>query len=358
MISDFFQQDIFGMHIADNCLRIASLKKEKKGFSLESFSSASLAPQTVVNGEIKNSKAFVQAINSALKDIKGKGLRSKRVAVSLPEEKIFLRVIDLPKMAESEMKQAAIFEAENYIPMSVNDAYVDAQIITNGNKEKGHVSLVAAPKIIVDSYISCLEEAGLNPVILEPETYSVCRAIIKENSSPYPVLVIDVGDQKTDLIVFCQNAIHFQVSLPVSYDIFLKAISANLKVDMNTARNMIREYGIGQQGANGAKIFDSLVPPITDLKEQIKKYIDFYNERFSASSGKIKELVIAGEGNNFFSFGSFLSSQTGLPANVGNPWVNILTAKTNKIPPLSYNDSFGYSAALGLALRGAKKDIL
>jgi len=355
---DILKQDIFGMHISQNAIRIASLKKEKQGFSLESFSSVALPDQTIVGGEIKNSKVLVELIGSAIKEVRGKSLKSKRVAISLPEEKIFLRVIDLPQMAESEMKQAAIFEAENYIPMSINDACVDAQIIANGQKERGHVSLAAVGKNVVDAYVSCIQEAGLNPIILEPETYSVCRSVVKDNYSPYPILIIDMQDSKTNLIVFSQNAIHFQVSLPVSYEIFLKSISSNLKVDIQAARNMIREYGIGQQGANGAKIFDCLVGPITDLKEQIKKYVDFYDERFSSTTGNIKELIIAGEGNNFFSFGSFLASQTGLPANIGNPWINILVAKTNKIPLLSYSDSFGYSTALGLALRGAKNDIL
>ena len=113
----------------------------------------------------------------------------------------------------------------------------------------------------------------------------------------------------------------------------------------------------------GKEIFDSLIPALTDLTEQIKKYLDYYQTHASHEhllpNGKgIEKILICGGGAKLKGFTSFLSSELKIPVEIGNPWINILSLTVQpKEQMLIYEkeESLGHTTALGLALRGIKE---
>ena len=113
----------FGLDISDSSLKIIQLKKRGKSFALASFGETKMEPGIIEQGDIKNEKALSENIRKAVKEACGERIRTKRAIISLPEEKAFLQVIQLPLMKEEEAQQAIYFEAENYIPLPVEKVY-------------------------------------------------------------------------------------------------------------------------------------------------------------------------------------------------------------------------------------------
>ena len=111
----------FGLDISDLSLKIIKLKKKRGTLSLASFGETTIPAGIIEGGEIKNEEVFARIIKEAINKVKGERLRAKYVIVSLPEEKAFLQVIQLPKMTEEELKKAVRFEAENYIPLPIEE---------------------------------------------------------------------------------------------------------------------------------------------------------------------------------------------------------------------------------------------
>ncbi|MFH1030596.1 MAG: pilus assembly protein PilM [bacterium] len=98
---------------------------------------------------------------------------------------------------------------------------------------------------------------------------------------------------------------------------------------------------------------------MTDLIEQIKKYLNYYqthsfHEHLSPESKEIKKILLSGGGANLKGLASFLSSELRIPVDLANPWANILPKGKKEVPDLPFENSLSFATALGLALRGVK----
>lgn len=353
--------EIFGLDVSDSGLKIIKLKKKRKGFGLASFGELKIEPGIVEKGEIMKEDALVEAIKEGISKVKGERLKTKYVACSLPEEQGFLRVIQMPKLKKEELKKAVRYEAENYIPLAIDEVYLDSEIIPPIHNHLDHldVLLVAFPQKIVDSYVSCFKKAGLQPVALESESSAIVRALIKKEVSPYPILLIDLGMLKTTFIVFSGYALRFTSSIPIFSQEFNQTIAKNLNVSLTEAEKLKIKYGLKKRSAEGKKVFEALSPVLADFLEQIKKRLDFYethtvHEHLLPGESGVKKILLFGDGANFEGLAEFLNDQLKITTELANPWVNVFPECDKKRSPLSSEQCLKYITALGLALRGIR----
>jgi len=366
------KREAFGLDLSDLSLKIAKLRENGSRLKLDSFGSVSIDPGLIKQGEIKDEKRVAEIIRSSLKKVYGKKISTKYVVTALPEEKAFLQVIKMPKLSKEDLGSAIAYEAENYIPMPIKDVYLDFQIVPpmrNCKTDSQEVLLAAIPKKIADEYLSCLKMAGLEPIAFEIESQAIARALIKNESSDDPVVLLDLGESRTIFIVFYGGSIRFTASMPVSGYLFKKIVAQDLGVDMDKAETLITRYGIRERMKIRIKnetesnpeaklvkgeIFQALIPALVDLVQQIKKYIDFYQthscqEMPASETKKISKIILCGGGASLKGLDGLLSLELRTPVEIGNPWVNIMEEKD--IPDISSEKSLKYSTVLGLAIR-------
>ena len=308
----------FGLDISDLSLRIAKLEKKGRFLSLASWGEMKIKPGLIEEGEVKDEDKLAEDIKKALNEVKGEKLKTKNVIASLPEEKAFLQVIQMPRMEKEELKTALPFEAENYVPLPIEKVYLDFQIVPPVQDHLDHldVLIAALPKKTVDSYLSCLKKAGLLPQALEIESQSISRALIKNGISPFPISIIDFGKSRTSFIISSGYSLRFTTSI------------------ITSSR--------------------------TELVKEIKKYITYYHshsshEHLPPNGKEINEILLCGRGANLLGLTGFLSSELQIPVKLGNPWINILPEPLKEVPGLPFKESLGYTTVLGLALRGIEK---
>ena len=354
----------FGLDISDLSLKIAKLEKTGQGLELVSFGESPIKFGLLKEGEIRKEKELAKTIKEALSQATGEKIRERDVIASLPEEKAFLQVIQMPHIPEEDMASAVIYEAENYIPLPIEEVYLDSQIISPIENHLDHcdVLIAALPKKIVDPYVSCLKLAGLRPRALEIESLSIARALVENEKTDSPVLIIDLGAMRTSFIIYSGRSLRFTVSIPVSSHKFTEAISQTLKVDLEKAERLKIEHGLKVGTKEGKEIFEALIPSLTDLVEQIKKYLDFYQthdsscENLSAKNKGLNKILLCGGGSNLEGLSDFLSDELKMTVEFGNPWINILPKNQKIISKLSLAKSLSFTSALGLALRGVKEN--
>lgn len=346
------RSEIFGLDINDLSLKIVKLKKKNGSFVLTSFNKAEISPGIIEGGIIRDENALAEIIKTACKSVKGEKLDTKDVIVSLPEEKSFLQVIQMPKMDEKELKSAALFEVENYIPLSINDIYVDFQGILSDKSQssRSDVLIVAMPKQIVDSYVSCIEKAGLLPIIFEVESQAIARALIKkEEKDAPPLAIIDFGKNNTNLIIYFKNSIRFTCSINVCSQQITEAISKFFQISIEEAEEEKIKNGLSATDSN-PKILEAATPVLEELSAQIKKYLDFYSEHFFheriLTDGKVEKIILCGGGSDLKGLSDFIFQKLNIPVETPNLLENIL------VKNIDFNNPLSFTAALGLAERG------
>lgn len=358
-MSNYLKPEAFGLDISDLSLKIAKLKKAKETLRLVSFGEGKIPAGIIEGGEVKDKKALGEIIKKSLDEIKGEKIKTKYVIVSLPEEKSFLDIIQIPVVKKEEIESAVRFEAENYIPLKLDEVYFDfeeVEPVLNHPKYQ-EVLIAAIPKPIADSYLEALKEAGLQPQALETECLAIVRALIKKGTSTKPLLIIDFGGTRTTFIIFSGRSLRFTSTIPISSQGLTESISKNLKINLKKAETLKQKEGLKGE----KEVFEAMIPPLTDLVEQIKTHLEYYRSHVSRDQilhdGKtLEKILLCGGGANLKGFVDFLAKSLKVEVELANPWVNILKTPLKEIPELSFKESLAYATALGLALRAIYGD--
>jgi Tfp pilus assembly PilM family ATPase len=168
------------------------------------------------------------------------------------------------------------------------------------------------------------------------------------------LVLIDFGENNTDLIVFAGHSTRFTCSIPISSQLLTKTISEALKIDFGEAEKLKIRYGLSgeKSDAKAEKVSQIITPILKDLTDQIKKYLVFYREHSSfeylLADGKKEKILICGGGSELKGLVDFMSKKLDAQVEIGDPLTNFSEKKPNNIIG---KDLVSYTTAIGLALR-------
>ena len=356
--------DGFALNFSDTSLKVAQLGDKTGRVPRFIYGQAEIPEGIIEQGEIKNETVLADLIKKTISQVKGGKIKSKYVAVSLPEEKSFIDVLRLPNLKKEEVRGAVLFEAANYIPVPLDEVYFDFEVVQRPalsevsaplvDKAQGsaggsmEVLVAATPKKIVDSYVSALKLAGLKPFFMEVESLSLSRALIKQGVNHRPLLIIDFGQFRTVFVIFVGQSLRFSSTIPVASKDLDYLLMKQLNITLAEAEKIKQTEGLW----GDSKILDIIVPVLTDLTEQIKKHLDYYHSHSPLNHVPhfVEKIVLCGGGANLKGLASFLTDTLKIKIELGNPWVNVFSGSCKEILPVSLEESLSYAAAMGLAL--------
>jgi len=345
---NFSQKPAFGLDLSDLSLKIVEISKRKGGLALSDFVKQDIPKGLIEGGLIKKEKELVDILRKAL----AKARVGKKVVCNLPEEKVFIRIIQLPKMKESELEKAVQWEAEAHIPLDISDVYLGWQIIEPIFEHIDHldVLIAATPKTLVDNYLNLLRKSGLEPIALEPESIAMTRSMMTKDDLT-PSIIVDMGAVGTNFVIFSALAIRFTSHIHISGQLLNKTIAKAMKITEKEANALKIKHGLDKKVEKG-KMYKALEPIIDDLVKQIKDYVVFYHEHAThvhGPDGAIGQVILCGGDSLLKNLPDVLSEKLDMPVKMGDPLINI--PQVDKKKGVIKKEVFSYTTALGLALR-------
>lgn len=345
-----------GLDISESALKAAALKPEgRSGFVLAGFGRSVLKEGVVKDGLIKNESDLMSALTAVLNNTDRPLLKTKYFSVSLPEDKVFLRIVDLPALKKNELEGAVKSEVETNIPLSLNEVYYDYEAINGG----GSVMINAAPKTVVDSYVGFLERQGFCPLALEVDAVASARALLGRQWGGQEVgaaLLLDIGDVKTRFVMAHNGVVRFTSSSDVAGNAFTSTLADRLGVDKKEAELLKKLVGINRNHERGREFLEIFGPLLVQLKDQIQHHLSFFEthatgDKFSIGQRAVSKIILAGGGANLAGFADWLSQQLGLVVMPANPLRSWSINSRNSESAMSWEESLSYATALGSALR-------
>lgn len=298
-----------GLDISDLSLKLIQLNKIKNKIKIQALNDVALAEGLIVNGEIKNQKKVAEIIKQLVSSSKYGEATSKSVVACLPETKTFIKLVEIKEIS-NDLSAAVAHEIEKYFPLPLDEIYYDWQVIENHNNIRS-VLIGAAPKNIVDQYISLLADANLSIEALEIEPVALCRSLLYEESYDFHgndkknYAIIDIGATRSSLILYSRNTILFTVSMPISGREITKNLSEIFKIKKAHAEK-IKIIGRLAQNKVQKIINNSLSDMISNLNKKIKEAIKFYNNHFS-DRGPLNNILLCGGGTNIRNIDKIIS---------------------------------------------------
>ena len=391
---------MFGIDLSNLSIKITQVKKRGSSLILTSLGKEDIPSGFIEKGEIIKEKEVVNIIQRAITNVKGEKIKTKHVACSLPEDSAFIKVVRLPKLEKEEIENTIKWQIEPNFPVRLEEVYFDWEQVepvlprqdlpkTISESKEQAVSIAVIPKKIVDSYMSVFKKAGLQPIVFEIESMAVARDLVKDSVSLHPVIILDMGQSGTGLTIFSGGTILFTSHINISGQDLDRAIARELKVKIDEAEKLKKEIGlinirkkwrvfrvpVVEKGPKKEmsesslsllkamkedKIFDALIPILTDFAEQIKHFIDYFKDFGRVEyvpDGRVVKIILCGGEANLIGLADFLSSSLNLPVELGDPLINISKCAFSKKDRDSFGEQFlSFATAIGLAIRGASED--
>ena len=104
------------------------------------------------------------------------------------------------------------------------------------------------------------------------------------------------------------------------------------------------------RGKESGEVRDALLSTVSVVKDEIATRMQYWNSRNSGSGRRIESVILCGGSSNLLGLPEYLTECLGVPTMRGNVWENVFSLD-NHIPPIDKRHSYGYAAAIGLALR-------
>lgn len=335
---------LFGLDIGHGSLKIVQFGRSGKKLRLQAYGNILFDPNATKEGEIVNVDTVIAAARELLNKLNG-SLTAHSVAISLPVLHSFSRIINLPLLEDKDVLEAVRTEAEQYIPIPIDQLYLDYQIVEKSVDSQDFL-IAAVPKKVADSYLALLDKLNLQLVCMEPSILSVGRIVQHAELSNIPTLVIDCGSSTTDLIIFNNSSVRVTGTIKFGGETLTQAIMKKMGLSYEKASQAKIEHGL-DAGPHQGKMVSALAESIQYLSAEIKKIIRYYEERDKKQKAKVEQIIILGGGANLPGFSTYLTSELRIPTRLADIWQKIDLGHTQKPDPA---ESIKYAAAAGLAL--------
>lgn len=343
--SHFFKdKPLFGLDLGSSSIKVLQLDHTGKKCRVRGYGVGEYDNTSIKDGVVTDFASLAADIKDLFKHNVVGEINTRRVAISVPGSRAFTRVVSLPKLRDQEIMQAVQVEAEQYIPVPIDQLHMDYTII-NRDEKSMEVLAVGIPKKIVDSYISLAHILGLEPIAIDTTILSAARLFQRQiDQNDIPTVLIDLGASSADITVHDKTII-VTGTISGGGDVFTELIAKKLELSSQEAHIVKTKYGLSKSKKQ-AEIKEALQPQLDNLVKEIRRMIRYHEERLG-SENKIQQIITMGGGANMPGLSEYLVSAMRMPVRTCNPWQRLDLGRLQ--PPSEVENSI-YVTAAGLAL--------
>jgi type IV pilus assembly protein PilM len=340
----YHDKPIFGLDIGFSSLKVMQIDTTGKHHRVTGYGTGSFDPAFIRDGVIENPEGLAKAAYELFsKNIIG-NIGTRRIALTIPTSHSYARTVTLPKLSsKKELAEAVRLETEQYIPLPIDDLYMDFSIISQNDKQT-ELLVMATPKKIIDSHMDLAALLGLDVVAIETTISAAARMFVHAERSDVPTILIDFGSVSSDITIYDKTLV-VTGTAPSGGDSFTGLIADTLGVNKQEATVIKTKYGLGVSKKQ-KEILAGLNPILEQLLKEIRRMVRYYEER-SGSKNKISQVVTMGGGANMPGLSEHMTNLLRLPVRMIDPWQHLDFAHLQ--PPNSIEKSM-YVTVGGLAL--------
>ena len=322
------QEDVVGVDITPNCIRVAQLSSNKKKWTLTKLG------YKYIDGSSSHSinENPENYVNKLVQLITATKVKTKSAAVSIPVSSAVIKVVPLPLMTDEELKVAVASDSlwENAVQLADNlDEYsIFWQVLKRDTAENQmHLLFVASKLDDIDSYLNIVRQSGLNPVVVDVRCFATRNALaLREDltKSDSPVAIVEFGAFENYILILHKDS-------PFISDIYLSEKDRNTLMDQDSTDEQVK--GIS-----------------TRFSMQVSQMISSYTAKYKTRA--IDKLLISSSMPNIDrTVGNFNEALPNITVEVFDSLLNVEVPENLKEKSSAELNSSIFSSALGLATR-------
>jgi type IV pilus assembly protein PilM len=278
---------------------------------------------------------------TALKELFAQHKLPKSVRLGLGNQRVIVRTLRMPAIEDPKEMEAAIrFQAQEQIPMPLDQAVLEHQVVGGVPAQEGtgpqvDVVVIAARRDMITSFVEPLRRAGLEPAGIDLSAFGMIRALApvavpppepgaEGTQSPQDaVLYCNVGDVMNLAFARGRSCLFTRVS-----GIGLEAITARLSTERGLSPEHAEQWllhvgletpveAIEGDPETVAAARRALQEGVANLVDELRLSLDYY--RALESAVPVSSVVLCGAGSAIGGLAAAMEEQVGLPISAPRP---------------------------------------
>jgi type IV pilus assembly protein PilM len=331
-----------GLDIEQTLLAGVQVKGGRQSQVLTHAALQTLPEGLVAEGEVVDGPGLAAQLKSFWKRA---GFRSRRILLGVANQKIVVRAMEFPVVDEKELRAAIEFQAQEAIPIPVEEAVLDYQVMNTYTGEDGsarqRVLLVAAQRDMIRQFVDVARKANLQVDGIDLQAFALARALaappdLSADAAPVgATAMVNIGSGITNLVVVHNEAPQFTRVISLGSESMIDTLATDCGVDTEEAWRLAVTVGLrGQElppTAEGAPagLPDDVSPELAEqvhvslenscetFADEIRRSIDYFHTQ--AHEAEIARLLITGDGSLARNLPAYLSQALHVDAALGDP---------------------------------------
>ena len=359
------KQGLIGLDIGTHSIKAVQLKGKGDNLRLENLAMLEIPPGVQEEADPALKNGLTAGVIKQL--MKENDIRSKNVVTAISGDSVIVRYVKLPYMSEDELKNVITYEAEQYIPLAIDQVVLDFEILGELEEEgqrKIEVLLVAAKEDIIDQHVDILKRAGLTPIVIDVDTFALGNAFEYNfgRAAGETISLIHIGAKLTTINILENGVSHLTRDVAVAGNNFTREIQREFGISFIQAEELkfragevpIESEDIMQMEMPGKdnesnRIGEAITPVLNKLVAEIQRSFDYYES--SIRRGTISRIQLSGGTSRLKKIEKYLADKLNLVVGMNDPFQNI------SIPEKEFDIGFitaraqMFNVVVGLAMR-------
>lgn len=354
-----------GLDIGTDHVRAALVKPSGAGINLVGYGCMPMPFGSVIDGEIVDP----DSVASSIKELwKRAGIRSKNVAIGVSNQKVVVRLIDLPFMEKDELAGAIQYQAQDYIPIPVDEAILSYERIgdymTPADEHMMEVLLVAAQRDMIYNAVAAVEAAGLKLSQIDVTAFALVRALLgarsvlpDEEDVGSATGLVHITSGVTNIAVVERGVPRFTRVSSLGGNQFTQAVANVLNLTFDQAEEI--KVHLGLPNLDGSPSSPAVDPQVAGTAQEalereankfiaeVRRSLDYYLTQ-TTQVRTIRRIVLSGNAAKLTNLAEYLEKGLQTEVVIGDP-LGMVSA-SNSVQQAVTADRMGCAAAIGLAM--------
>ena len=337
-----------GLDIDRGALKAVQVSRSAGEFTLRHVGYHRLPPGAVLEGEV----ADVELLGAEIREFwSSHSFKGKSVILGVANSRVVVRLLDFPRMEEEDLKSAITFEAQEHIPMPLDEAILDYVVL--GPQAEGsdldRILVVAAHRDMIGGYTAALRDGGLKPAGIDVKALALTRSALPDTFfDEGATLLLDIGTELTNLAITQGSNPTLTRFIPSGLDRFVEAVSeaADLPEDQAEREALNPRVKLGSdpevtdapsqeeeeedEELDPALVYDvrrGLEEAVQALAEDVHRSVEYHHSQ--PGTREVSQAFISGEGALVPGLDAYLRELLGVPTHRANPVDKLGANKSN-----------------------------
>ncbi len=357
-LNPFKKPACVGVDIGHKYIKIVAIDRSGPVWKIQRTLQIPTPSESMKDGVVTDPEVVGIAIKTALREHR---ITASQAVVGVSGASVIVRTLTVAKMTPAMLRKSIKYEAGRYVPSSIEDSYIEFEILGETPEGEMEVLIVAAPREVVESKVKAVEAADLEVDVVDVEAFAMFRSLVESDESSIlhqmTVALVDIGSTSTTVSVVAQGAFVMTRTIVLAGQVLTDALKNYFQLtdeQAETGKSQLNLTPLATEAIIENQPLRVIQPHIDDLSREIRRSLGYFQSQQNETqkANPVTHVVLTGGGAKLPGLGTYLGSKLG---------VEVLTAGVFDNPKFinSSTEELGagleWSVATGLAMRSFAK---